>query len=206
MSIGSTFESEAAARPGDLVRIAKTAEVDEQPREGREVERTAHAECLRQGSEHRRERAEELRGALGEWTLGLDVQNTDDGLADAQRDRKLRAHGRQRAEVVGIGVHVRRELLVPEPDGPAHDALLDPDAVGDDRIAALRDQPQPAVLEHEERRIDRVDRVVERADGVVDRLLRLGCSLGRGDRLLHSRRDAAWSRSAARGQAWTRSP
>ena len=91
MSTGRTRESDAAASADDLVGVAQPAEVDEQPREGREVERSALAQLLGERRESLGERPEELRRVLGQRPVGLDVERADDERARAQRDRELGA-------------------------------------------------------------------------------------------------------------------
>ena len=89
---------------GDLLGIAQPAEVDEQPRERREVERSALAQLLGERRESLGERLDELRGVLGQGPFGLEVQRAHDEGARPQRDRELGDHARQHAEVVGIGL------------------------------------------------------------------------------------------------------
>ena len=118
-------------------------------------------ERLRERCERADERPERLGGAVRERALGLDVEHADDRSADAQRDRELGDDARERGDVVGIDRDVGRELCAAEPDRAARDPALDRDPVGDDGVPALRDEPESTVLEHEDRRHDTGDRVVE---------------------------------------------
>ena len=76
---------------GYLVGVTQPPEVDEQPREGREVERSALAQLLRERRERLGERLDELRRVLGQRPFGLDVERTHDEGARPQRDRELGA-------------------------------------------------------------------------------------------------------------------
>ena len=156
--------------------------MDEEACEGRKVERPPRTQRTGKGRERADKGPQRLGGAVRERALGLDVEDTDDGSPGAKRDRELRDHPGQRLDVVRVGSNVRRELRAAEPDRAPDDAALDREAVRDDRIPALRDQPESSVLEHEDRRHGACDRLVERFDGRLDRLLRLvvrTCFVGR---------------------------
>ena len=123
--------------------------------------------------------------ALAEWTerfgsclrkrpLGFDVENADDRASAPQRNRELGEDARQGCDVVRIRGDVRRELRTTEPDRSTGDPMLDGDPVGNDGVAALRDEPQPSVLEDEDGRHDAGDRVVEAVDRGLDRARGLG--------------------------------
>ena len=96
------------------------------------------------------ERTNQVRGAVRERALRLDVQRSDDHPPDPQRDGQLGQDARKRRNEVGIGANVGGELRPAEPNRAAHDATLDAQTVRDDRVAALRDEPEPAVLEDED--------------------------------------------------------
>ena len=69
--------------------------MDEQARERGEIESSIGTERLREGRERSGETAHGLGGSVRERSLGLDVQEADDGLSAAQRDCELRDDARQ---------------------------------------------------------------------------------------------------------------
>ena len=97
------------------------------------------------------ERPDGLRSIGGQRPLGLQVEHADDGAPRPQRHRELRNDARERGDVVGVVAHVHDQLGAPEPDRAAGDAALGRDPLRNDRVAALRDEPEPSVLEHEDR-------------------------------------------------------
>ena len=143
--------------------------MDEEPCKRGEIERPPRPQGFRERSEGAGERTQRVGGLVGQRSLGLDVEDPDSGPAGEQRDRELRRHARQRRDVVRVRVHVGRELWAREPDRAAGDPALDRDPVRDDRVAALRDEPETPVLEHEDRRHRSGDSFVEGVDRSLDR-------------------------------------
>jgi hypothetical protein len=169
--------------PGDLVGFAKASDVHEEPRECREVERPASAQRLCERLQHRGERLEQLGRILGQGSLRLQVEGSDHELSHAQGHGDLRADPGERRYVVRIRADIHRVLRHSEPDGAPHHATLDPEAVRHGRIAVLGDEPEPPVLEHEDRGKHTADRLIQSADGRVDALageLRVGARGGGG--------------------------
>jgi len=66
---------------------------------------------------------------------------------------------------VRIGADVGGELRPAESNGPPHDAAFDAQAVRDDRVSALCDQPEAAVLEDEDRGEKTGDSSMQRLHG-----------------------------------------
>ena len=145
----------------------------EEARERSEVQRPAGPQLLRKRSKRADERTDRVGGGVGKRALGLDIEDSDDDSANTKRDCELGDDARQRCNVVGIDLDVRRELGASEPDRAACDPRLDRDAVGHDRVSALRDEPQSTVLQHEHRRHDPGHCVVEAFDRCLDRPRRL---------------------------------
>ena len=125
------------------------------------------------GRERAGQRSQRLGSAVGERALGFDVEDADDRASAPQRNRELGDDTRERGDVVRIRADVGRELRSTEPHRPARDPALDRDPVGDDRVPALGDEPEPSVLEDEDGRHDAGDRVVEAVDRSLDRARRL---------------------------------
>ena len=100
-----------------------------------------------------------------------------DSATRPQWDRELGGHAGERGDVVGIRAYVGRELCAPKPHRAPGDPALDRDAVRNHGVAALRDEPEPSVLEHEHRRHGARDGLVQGVDRCFDRLRRLVVSL-----------------------------
>ncbi len=98
----------------------------EEARERSEIQRSAGAKLLRERCERSDERTDRVGGAVGKRALGLDIEDSDDDSAAAQRDREFRDDARQGRDVVGIDRDVRRELRASEADRPAGDARSRP--------------------------------------------------------------------------------
>ncbi len=143
--------------------------MNEEPRESGEVQRSARLESLDPRSERQGERLQRLFCRLREHALGLDVEHADDPALGAERNGDLGPDAGERSDVVRVRTNVRDELRATEPDRPARDPALHRDPVRDDRVAALRCQPQPAVLEDEDRGQDAGDGIGEGSDRGLDR-------------------------------------
>ena len=100
----------------DLRRVAKASEVDEEPGESGQVERSrAVSQTDGQGREQVGQRPQELRRVLGQRALGVEVQHADDDAPGTQRQGDLATprraarrhspdrHGRRRRAVRGRG-------------------------------------------------------------------------------------------------------
>ena len=147
--------------------------MDEESGERRQIERAACAKLFGEWREDGCQWTDEVRGAVRERALRLDVQRTDDHLPDAQRNGELGEDPRQRRDEVRIHMHVCGELRPAEPHRASHDTPLDTQAIRDDRVSALRDEPETAMLEDEDGWKKACDGSMERLDGRGDGLCRL---------------------------------
>ena len=142
--------------------------MDEETRESREVERPPRPKRLGGRSQRSDEWPERVGGSVGQRSFGFDVEDPDHSSTREQRDRKLGGHAREGRDVVGIRAHVDCELRTSESYRPSGYSALDGDPVRDDGVAALRDEPEPSVLEHEDRRHCAGDGLVEDVDRSFD--------------------------------------
>jgi hypothetical protein len=97
-------------------------------------------------------------------------------------------------------MHVTDDLAATEAHGAAHDPPLDRNTVWNQGIATLRDEPETAVLEHEDGWKDTARCLVEgtgRSGNRLPRLIVLACGFdrltnrGREQSALDGRRDAS---------------
>jgi hypothetical protein len=94
-------------------------------------------ELLRRRCEDRGKRLEQPNCPVGQGSLRLDVEGTEDMGSHSEQDRELGQDSRKRRDEVGISADVGCELGAAEPNGPAHDVALHAETVRNERVPAL---------------------------------------------------------------------
>ncbi len=147
--------------------------MDEQASECGQIERAACAKRFGEWGKDCCQRTNQVRCAVWKCTLRLDVQRSHDEPSDAERNRELREDARKCRDVVRIHPNVGRELWLAAPNRAPHDASLDTQTVRNDRVSALRHEPETTVLEHEDGGKKACDVGVKRLHGRGDGARRL---------------------------------